>query len=228
MKKTTDSSDYLGHRLRLRSRFLYDTESLQDYELLELLLFTAIPRKDTKKVAKDLIKNFKTLPKVFAASHKQLGQIEGVGENTAIFLKAIRELGLRLARSSILNQEIIGSWEKLLAYCRIQLGSESIERFHVLFLNQKNKLILDEVQQIGTVNQVALYPREVIKKALFLDACAIILVHNHPSGDPNPSHQDIAVTKEIVKAGSGLGISVHDHLIITQNAFFSFKQHGLL
>lgn len=220
---------YLGHRQRLKDRFMRDAgASLHDYEMLELVLFLAKPRAEVKPLAKALIARFGSFAEVIAADAKELVKVKGVGENTAVALKTIQAAAIRLAREQIMNQPVISSWQKLLDYCRASLAFAKTEEFRVLFLDRKNVLIADEMQQTGTVDHTPVYPREVVKRALDLGASAIIMVHNHPSGDPTPSKGDIEMTTEVREACEKLGISLHDHLIIGKSGHASFKSLGLL
>jgi len=217
------------HRKRLRSRFKKaGVAGVQDYELLELLLFRAIPRKDVKPLAKDLIKRFGGFPQVLAAPIEQLMEFKWVSENVALELKVVQAAAIKLAQARILERPVISSWGDLLAYCRAAMADEKTELFRILFLDKKNILIADEVQQRGTVDHTPVYPREVVKRALEHGASAIILVHNHPSGDPTPSRADIEMTNQIQKAASALNIRVHDHLVIGHASEVSFKGLGLL
>lgn len=220
---------YSGHRDRLRQRFLKSgAEGCQDYELLEIVLFAAIPRRDVKPIAKQLIKEFGSLSAVLCASVGDLQKIKGLSENTAVLLKTVQALSIRMLRGEIEKKPILSSWQKLIDYCYVTMAHEKREHFRVLFLNRKNQLMADEVQQIGTVDHTPVYPREIVKRALELGATAMILVHNHPSGDPTPSDSDIAMTEEVIKAAAALDILVHDHLIISQNGHISFKALGIL
>lgn len=218
-----------GHRDRLRRRLLdKGAASLADYELLEFLLFGSKPRGDTKPLAKALMARFGNLAGVLAASPQELATVTGMGDASIAVLKAIPEAALRLAREDLADSPVIGSWDKLLAYCRIAMGREKVEQFRLLFLDRKNRLIADEMQQRGTVDHTPVYPREVIKRALELGASALILVHNHPSGDATPSKADIEMTREIEAAASKLGIAIHDHIVIGRSGQQSFKSLGLL
>lgn len=218
-----------GHRDRLRERFLKSgAEGFQDYELLEMILFAAIPRRDVKPLAKQLIREFGCLSGVLGASISDLQKVKGLSENSAVLLKTVQALTRKMLRSDIEKKPILGSWQKLIDYCYVAMAHEKREHFRVLFLNRKNQLMADEVQQIGTVDHTPVYPREIVRRALELGATAMILVHNHPSGDPNPSDSDIAMTDEIIKAAAALDILVHDHLIISQSGHVSFKSLGLL
>jgi DNA repair protein RadC len=224
-----DKPDYLGHRQRLRDRFLNGgNTSLQDYELLELLLAQAQRRIDTKPVAKALIKRFGTFAGVMAATPEQLQESDGVGPAAAVIIKVVQACALRMAQQEVLKRDVISSWKKLLDYLRMAMAEQKTEQFRLLFLDNKNALIADEEQQRGTVNHTPVYPREVVKRALELGASALILVHNHPSGDPTPSQDDIAMTKEVVAAADKLGISVHDHIIIGRKGHASLRSLGYL
>lgn len=220
---------HVGHRDRLRERFLKSgPDGLQDYELLEIVLFSAIPRKDVKPLAKSLLKEFGSLSAVMGASIVGLQKVKGISENAAVLLKSVHALTQKMLRGDIEKKPILSSWQKLIDYCHVAMAHEKREQFRVLFLNRKNQLMADEVQQVGTVDHTPVYPREIVKRALELGATALILVHNHPSGDPNPSDSDIAMTEEIIRAAAALDILVHDHLVISQNGHISFKSLGLL
>jgi DNA repair protein RadC len=218
---------YFGHRQRLRERFHQaGAERLSDYELLELLLFRSIPRADTKARAKALLKRFGSLAEVLGAPEHLLREVEDIGEGAAMDLKIVAAAAQRMARGQIEGREILSSWDRVLDYCRAAMAFEAREQFRILFLDKKNTLIADEVQQTGTVDHTPVYPREVVRRALELSATAIILVHNHPSGDPTPSRADIDMTKTIIEAARPLGIAVHDHIIIGKKCYASMK--GLL
>ena len=218
---------YHGHRDRLRERFAAGgPDALPDYELLELLLFRLIPRVDTKPIAKALIARFGSLAEVLGAPVALLQEVKGIGPAVAIDLKVIAATAQRMARGEVRGREVLSNWTQLLDYCRSAMAFENREQFRILFLDKKNVLIANEVQQVGTVDHTPVYPREVVKRALELSASAIILVHNHPSGDPTPSRADIEMTKQIVDTAKPLGIAVHDHLIIGRNGNASMK--GLL
>jgi DNA repair protein RadC len=219
---------YHGHRARVRERVLKaGIESLPDYELLELLLFYAIDRIDTKPLAKRLLERFGTLGDVFAAEPAQLREFE-IDQRTLVMFRAAREAGRRLAERKVKDMPVLTNWQQLLDYCHAALAHEKTEQFRILFLDRKNVLIADEVQQRGTIDHTPVYPREVVKRALDLGAAALILVHNHPSGDPKPSRDDIEMTREIRKAAEALGISIHDHLVIGRKGHASFRSLGLL
>jgi len=221
--------DYLGHRERLRERFRASgADALPDYELLELVLFRSIPRADTKPLAKALIARFGSFAEVVSAETERLMEVKGVGDAIALDLKLIRAASLRLARGEVMNRPVLSSWKAIVDYCRAAMAFETREQFRILFLDKKNQLIADEVQQQGTVDHTPVYPREVMKRALELASTAIVLVHNHPSGDPTPSMADIEMTKKIALAGERLGVLVHDHLIIGRKAHLSFRSQQLI
>ncbi|HEX9791941.1 MAG TPA: DNA repair protein RadC [Kiloniellales bacterium] len=226
---TDKTAHFHGHRDRLRRRLLdKGAGSLADYELLEFLLFGARPRGDTKPLAKTLVARFGNLAGVLAASPQDLATVPGMGDASIAVLKVVPEAALRLAREDLAERPIIGSWDNLVAYCRIAMGREKVEQFHLLFLDRKNRLIADEMHQRGTVDHTPVYPREVVKRALELGASALILVHNHPSGDATPSKGDIEMTREIEDAAGKLGIALHDHIVIGRADQKSFKSMGLL
>ncbi|MBX4870664.1 DNA repair protein RadC [Rhizobium bangladeshense] len=215
---------YHGHRERLRDRFreLGDT-ALADYEILELLLFRLIPRRDTKPIAKALIERFGSLSGVFGAPAALLTEVKGVGGNVALDLKLIATVAHRTLKSEIRSKQVLSSWSSVIQYCHAAMAHETREQFRILFLDKRNVLIADEVQGRGTVDHTPVYPREVVKRALELSATAIILVHNHPSGDPTPSRADIDMTKVIIEAAKALDITVHDHIIIGKDGHVSLK-----
>jgi DNA repair protein RadC len=218
-----------GHRERLRTRFLKDgADTMPDYELLELTLFAAVPRRDTKPLAKALLARFGSFAEVIAAPPARLMEIKGVGESVVQQLKIVEAAAHRSAKTKVINRPALSSWTALLDYCTAAMARVVNEEFRVLFLDRKNVLIADEVQNRGTVDHTPVYPREIIKRALELSASSIILVHNHPSGDPTPSKADIAMTREVVTAAKTLGIAVHDHLVIGRGGHASFKSLGLL
>jgi DNA repair protein RadC len=213
----------------LRTRFLKGgADAMPDYELLELTLFAALPRRDTKPLAKALLARFGSFADVIAAPRARLLEIPGVGENVANHLKIVEAAAQRLGKTSVMGRAALSSWSALLDYCTAAMARSPNEEFRVLFLDRKNVLIADEVQNKGTVDHAPVYPREIVKRALELSASAMILVHNHPSGDPTPSKADIAMTREIVTAAKALGIAVHDHLVIGRAGHSSFKSLGLL
>jgi len=218
-----------GHRQRLRDRFLRaGREGLQDYELLELVLFRSIPQRDVKPLAKDLLQQFGSFAEVIGASFQRLTQIRGLGEQTAIDQKIIEAAGCELAKGAIPKREILSSWTAVIDYCRASMAYSEVEIFRILFLDKRNGLITDEIQQSGTVDHTPVYPREVVRRALELNASALILVHNHPSGDPTPSQADIKMTREIADIAKPLGVILHDHIIVGRNGHASLKGLGLL
>ena len=218
-----------GHRERLRTRFLKGgAEAMPDYEMLELTLFAALPRRDTKPLAKALLARFGSFAEVIAAPRGRLLEVKGVGESVANHLKIVEAAAHRLAKTKVIGRPALSSWSALLDYCTAAMARSQNEEFRVLFLDRKNNLIADEVQNRGTIDHTPVYPREIIKRALELGASSIILVHNHPSGDPTPSKADIAMTREIVAAAKALSIAVHDHLVIGRGGHASFKSLGLL
>ena len=220
---------YHSHRARLRERFKANgADGFQDYELLELFLFNSIPRRDVKPIAKDLIAAFGSFAEVCAAPLHRLTEIKGIGEKVALDLKLLHAASIKMGLESLRDRPILSSWNALLDYCRSAMQFETVEQFRVLFLDKKNKLIADEVLGKGTIDRAPVYPREVIKRALQLEATAIILAHNHPSGDPTPSQSDIDMTKAIVNSAKGVGVMVHDHLIIGRENITSFKTLGLM
>lgn len=217
------------HRKRLRARFMDGgADAMPDYELLELVLFRAIPRQDVKPLARALLDRFGDFNGVVSAPPQRLREISGVGEAVVQELKIVEAAAQRLARARVMGRSVISSWEALLDYCRTAMAHRDTEHFRVLFLDRRNALIADEEQARGTVNHVPVYPREVAKRALELNASAMILVHNHPSGDPTPSESDIAMTARIRTAAEALDITVHDHLIIGMSRALSFRDEGLL
>lgn len=224
-----DAPGHLGHRERLRDRFAKGgADAMPDYELLELVLFRAVARQDTKPLAKALIAKFGTFGDVLAAPAARLKEVKGVGDKVAFELKLIQAASVRMARNTVLSKPALTSWSALIEYCTAAMAYDDREQFRLLFLDRKNVLIADEVQQRGTVDHTPVYPREVIKRALELSASAIILVHNHPSGDPTPSQADIDMTRQIVDAAAKLTITVHDHIIIGRTGHTSFKALKLI
>jgi DNA repair protein RadC len=218
---------YSGHRERLRERFRdAGAAALSDYEVLELVLFAAIPRRDVKPLAKQLLAKFGSFADVLAASQEKLSAF--IGEGAIIQLKIVDAAALRLSRTRLIGKPALSSWSALLDYCSATMARSETEAFRVLYLDRKNALVADEVQSEGTVDHAPVYPREIIKRALALNASALILVHNHPSGDPTPSRADIEMTREIVEAARALRIAVHDHLVVGRGGTASFKALGLL
>lgn len=217
------------HRKRLRERFLTGGAlAMPDYELLELLLFRAIPRQDVKPLARRMIETFGDLAGTIAAPDARLRQISGVGDAVVTELKLAEACARRMARAKIMHRPVISSWDALLDYCHTAMSHRETEEFRVLFLDRKNNLIADESQGDGTVDHVPVYPRKIMRRALELNASALILVHNHPSGDPTPSQADIAMTEQVQRAGDCLAITLHDHLVIGKSCEISFRASGLL
>jgi DNA repair protein RadC len=220
---------YWGHRERLRQRFLAGGhDSMPEYELLELVLFNAIDRIDVKPLAKALLSAFGDLNGVVAASEHRLMKVNGVTRKVYLQLRIAEALAHRMARAKVMSRSVISSWDELMSYCRTVMAYRDTEQFRILFLDRKNVLIADEPQAGGTVDHVPVYPREVAKRALELNASALILVHNHPSGDPTPSQADIAMTGQIMAACEAIGVAVHDHVVIGKGAEASFRSLGLL
>jgi DNA repair protein RadC len=220
---------YLGHRERLRRRFRdAGADALPDYELLELILFRAVPRRDTKPLAKAILAQFGTFAEALNAPEERLKEVPVLGEAAITEIKLVRAAALRLVRGEVLERPVLASWSQVLDYCRASMGFEAKEQFRILFLDKRNQIIADEVQQKGTVDHTPVYVREVVKRALELSATAIVLVHNHPSGDPTPSRADIEMTKQIVSSAKNLGIVVHDHIIVGKQGHASFRGLGLI
>lgn len=223
-----DKPHYFGHRDRLRERlFEKGPDALQDYELLELLLFTAIPRRDVKPLAKALLEEFKDLWSLLNAKPERLMEF-GLGETAAASLIATGAVALRAHKSAALKGPLLNSWQRIVDYCRAALAHETREQFRLLFLDRKNNLLAEEVHQRGTIDHTPVYPREVVRRALEVGAGALVLVHNHPSGDVQPSKDDIEVTRAIAEACKPLGIAIHDHIIVGRGETASFKALGLL
>ena len=222
-----DTDDLTGHRDRLRARFVAGgADPLPDYELLELLLFRSLPRRDVKPIAKRLIARFGSFAETLGASVERLVEVEGVGESTALDLKIAAAAAQRLTKGAVAKRQILSSWTSVLEYCRAAMAFAEREEFRILFLDKRNQIIADEVQQRGTVDHTPVYPREIVRRALELSATALILVHNHPSGDPTPSQADIRMTEDIIAISKPLGISVHDHVIVGRNGHVSLKGQG--
>jgi DNA repair protein RadC len=218
-----------GHRDRMRTRILAGGgDTMADYELLEMVLFIALPRIDTKTLSKTLIARFGSYAAVIAAPPEELREVKGVGESAVATLKVVQLAAQRLARAEVLDRPVLNNWDRLMDYLHAVLARERVEQFRVLFLDTRNRLLADEAQARGTVNHTPVYPREVIKRALDLKATALILVHNHPSGDPTPSRDDIEMTQEVKRAASVLSITLHDHVIIGNGKWLSFRQEKLL
>ncbi len=227
--RAEEAPHYLEHRARLRARFVEGgAEAMPDYELMELVLFAAIPRRDVKPLAKHLIDRFGGFAEAIAAPRARLLEIDGIGESVVAQLKIVEAAALRLSKTRLLGRPALSSWTALIDYCSATMARNPHEEFRILFLDRKNVLIADEVQGQGTVDHTPVYPREIVKRALELSASAIILVHNHPSGDPTPSRADIEMTREIAAAAKALHIAVHDHLVVGRGGTASFKALGLL
>ena len=225
----SDAGAHDGHRGRLRERFARaGQDALSDHEVLELILFAPLPRRDTKSIAKALLARFGSLDGEFGAEIGVMTAITGMGETAALHLKALHVAAQRMGRDAVMNKPVLSSWSAVLGYCRTAMAELPREQFRVLYLDKKNRLICDEVISDGTVDQTPVYPREVVRLALARHASSIILVHNHPSGDPTPSRADIELTREIIAAARALDISVHDHLIIARGATTSLKAQGLI
>lgn len=220
---------HLGHRARMRGKLLAaGPDALLDHELLEMVLFLALPRRDTKPLARALIARFGSFANAIAAPAEALRQVEGLGEAGLAALKTVHAAALRLARAEVKAMPVLNNWDRLVDYLHVVLAREPVEQFRVLFLDSKNRLLADEAQARGTVNHTPVYPREVVRRALELQATALILVHNHPSGDPTPSRADVEMTAEVKRAAAALGIVLHDHLVIGNGRHVSFRREGLL
>ncbi len=228
-KNTQERPHHAGHRQRLRQRFLNaGADALADYELLELILFRAIPQRDVKPLAKQLLAHFGSFAEVMAASPQRLQEVPGIGAAAATELKIVQAAALRMLAQQAREKPVFHGWSDLLNYCRAAMAHAEREEFRVLFLDSKNRLIADEVQNRGTIDHTPVYPREVVRRALELSAAGIILLHNHPSGDPTPSRADVAMTKKIIQAAEPLGIRVHDHLVIGRDGHASLRALQLI
>ncbi|MEO1200315.1 MAG: DNA repair protein RadC [Pseudomonadota bacterium] len=220
---------YHGHRERLRQRFRDGgADALPDYELLELILFRALPRRDTKPIAKALIDRFGSFAQVLSAPASQLREMPGLGDSVVTELKLVQAAAARLTKGQVVGRPVLASWSSVIDYCRTALAFSEREEFHILFLDKRNRLIAAERQQTGTVDHTPVYPREVVKRALELSSTALILVHNHPSGDPTPSQADIKMTKTIAEIAEPMGIALHDHIIVGKDGHSSFRGLGLI
>jgi DNA repair protein RadC len=220
---------YHGHRQRLRDRFLdAGSEALGEYELLELILYRAIPRRDVKPLAKELIKTFGSFSEVISAPVERLKKVNGLGDTAITELKVVQAAATRLLRGKVKDRAVLSSWSDVLDYCRSAMAFADKEEFRILFLDKRNHLIADERHQTGTVDHTPVYPREVVKRALELSATAVILVHNHPSGDPSPSRADVEMTRAIVEVAKPLGIAVHDHIIVGKQGHASLRERKLI
>jgi DNA repair protein RadC len=229
VKEAAPEPHHFGHRQRLRERFLQaGAEALPDYELMELLLYRAIPRRDIKPLAKMILEKFGSFAEAISASETRLAEIPGLGAAAIAEIKLIRAAALRFLESELRSRPLLSSWDKVVGYCRAAMAFEPREEFRILFLDNRNRLLANEVQGRGTINHTPVYVREVVRRALELSAMSIILVHNHPSGDPTPSRADIDITKQIIEAAAPLGISVHDHLIVGRDGHLSLRASGLV
>jgi DNA repair protein RadC len=229
MARSPESLDAAGHRERLRQRLITaGPDALNDQDLLEIILFIALPRRDTKPIARRLLERFKTFSASISAPPEELARIEGLGTAGIAALKTVQAGAERLARAEVMDQELLTDWDRLIRYLNTRLAREKTEQFRILFLDTRNRLKADEVQSRGTVNHTAVYPREVAKRALELSASAVILVHNHPSGDPTPSREDVAMTKEVEAALGTVSVALHDHVIIGNGSWTSLRREGLL
>ena len=228
-RKPPEEPHYTNHRQRLRGRFMRaGATALADYEMLELVLFRAIPRRDVKPIAKRLLAEFGDFNRVITAPASRLAKVQGVGTAAVQELKIVEAAAQMMGQARVLGQNAITSWSSLMEYCKTIMAHRETEQFRVLYLDRKNVLIADEAQASGTVDHVPVYPREVVKRALELNASSLILVHNHPSGSPDPSDEDILMTNRIAEAAEALGISVHDHIVIGKERDASFKALGLI
>ena len=218
-----------GHRARMRARLLSaGPDALADHEMLEMILFLALPRRDTKPIARALMTRFGSFAAAIAAPLQDLRATEGLGEAGVAALKAVQAAALRLVRAEVMNRPVLDNWDRLMEYLNAMLARERVEQFRVLFLDNRNRLVADEAQARGTVNHTPVYPREVVKRALELQATALILVHNHPSGDPTPSSADLKMTQEVRRAAEALSLVLHDHVVIGNGRWLSFRDAGLL
>ena len=218
-----------GHRLRMRDRLLTSGgDALADHELLEMALFLAVPRSDTKPVAKRLLARFGSFAGAISATPPELAAVDGMGQASATALKLVQAAAQRLVRAEATQRPVLSNWDALMGYLNAAMARERVEQVRILFLDSRNRLLADEVASRGTVNHAPVYPREVVRRALELQAAAIIIAHNHPSGDPTPSRDDVAMTRQIVDAASALSIAVHDHVIVGNGAWLSFRAEGLL
>jgi DNA repair protein RadC len=221
---------FYGHRKRVKKKFLNmeSTTNFEDYELIELTLFHAAPRKDVKPLAKNLLEKFKNISNLINADKEKLLEVNGSNENVYLLFKLIKEITKRALKEDITQKNVLSSWNELINYLKIAMGNDNVEQFRILFLNKKNVLIADDVLTKGTIDQTPIYPREVVKKALFYGASAIILVHNHPSGNPKPSAADIEMTQKVIAVCDAVNVVVHDHVIVCKDDFFSFKTNSLI
>lgn len=220
---------YIGHRQRMREKFLNaKIGNFADYEIIEMILSYAIPRKDTKPLAKDLLAKFKTLSKVLNSEKESLLEIKGIGENVIACFKLILECAYHLSKEEVYNKPLLTSWNNLIDHCRLLIGKNPKENFMVFYLNNQNELIDEDIFDYGTVDEISIYPREIAKRALFLNATALILAHNHPGGSCKASKADIEVTNNLINTLKNFDINIHDHVILTEKKYFSFKEEGLI
>ena len=218
-----------GHRARMRARLLSaGPDSVADHELLEMVLFLALPRRDTKPIARALLARFGTFAAALSAPPQELRAVEGLGDAGLAALKTVRAAAVRLLRAEVQHRPVLNNWDRLMDYLQAVLARERVEQLRVLFLDNKNRLLADEPQSRGTVNHTPVYPREVVKRALELHAAALILVHNHPSGDPAPSPADLDMTRQVKEAAAALSLALHDHVIVGNGRWFSFRAQGLV
>jgi DNA repair protein RadC len=227
-KLSQEVPHFIGHRARLKEKCYKFAANLSDYEILEIMLFWAIPRRDTKVLAKTLLNTFGSLSEILYAEEDKLLAIPQITKNIKLNFTIIREFLERVLKGKFINKHVLSSWSVLIEYLQTTMGDIKTEQFRAIFLNKKNMIIADEIQACGTVDQTPVYPREIVKRALFHEASAIILVHNHPSGNPKPSKADIAITQEVQKACATLNILLHDHVIVCKKKFLSFKSEYLL
>lgn len=229
IRPTAPATSLAGHRERMRSRLLSaGAEAVADHELIEMILFLALPRRDTKAIARLLVARFGSFAATISATVPDLLTVEGLGEAGVAAIKIVQAAAQRLSKAEVLYRPVLSNWDRLMEYLQAVLAREKIEQFRILFLDNRNRLLADEAQGRGTVNHTPVYPREVVKRALELHATAIILVHNHPSGDPSPSDEDIEMTRDIKRAASTLSIVLHDHVIVGNGQWLSFRKTGLL
>jgi DNA repair protein RadC len=230
MPKHLPYENNIGHRQRLKTRLLNSkSETMSDYELLELILFLAVPRKDVKQLAKNLINHFGSFGQIINAKQDDLEEIKDINNSIISTFRIIKESSALLSKEKVDRKiSILSSWKSLLDYCRVTMGYNSTEQLRIFYLNKKNILIKDELQEYGTIDNIALYPREIARKALLINASAIIIVHNHPTGNTTPSSADIEVTKKLIEALKIFNIMVHDHIIISSQNHFSFKSNNLI
>lgn len=227
--KNDEPPHYHGHRARLRQRFREaGPAAVSDYELMELVLFRAVPQRDVKELAKTLVARFGSFAEAVNAPPERLAEIKGVGDAIVTELKLVAAAASRVAKGEVGRREVLSSWQAVIDYCRTAMAFADKEQFRILFLDKRNQLIADEVQQTGTIDHTPVYPREVVKRALELSATALVLVHNHPSGDPTPSQADIAMTKHIAEVAAPLGVTVHDHIIVGKQGHASMKGMRLI